>query len=96
MAPSPSLILQGAERWALLACDAVTSVQALKDRYLEQDPVAQGWDPLEAVLARLVEAKLVLTDGKHYLGLPVAVTQDPLAAPVPFMEELGEPVPSAA
>jgi hypothetical protein len=43
-----------------------------------------------------VEARLVLTDGKHYLGLPVAVTQDPLAAPVPFMEELGEPVPSAA
>lgn len=96
VAPSPSLILQGADRWALLACDAVTSVQALKDRYLEQDPVAQGWDPLETVLARLVEAKLVLTDGKHYLGLPVAVTQDPLAAPVPFMDALGEPVPSAA
>jgi len=86
VAPSPSVILEGAERWVLLACDAITSVQALKDRYLEQDPVAQGWDSLEAVLARLVEAKLVLTDGKHYLGLPVAVTQDPLAAPVPLMD----------
>jgi ribosomal peptide maturation radical SAM protein 1 len=96
VAPSPFVILKGAERWALLACDAVTSVQALKARYQEQDPVAQGWDSLEAVLARLVEARLVLSDGKHYLGLPVAVTRDPLSAPVPPFEELGEPVPSAA
>ncbi|HYI02755.1 RiPP maturation radical SAM C-methyltransferase [Hyalangium sp.] len=96
VAPSPSVILQGAERWALQACEAVTTLQALEERYLEQEPAAQDWDALENVLARLVEAKLLITDGKHYLGLPVAVTQDPLAAPVPPLEELGAPIFSAA
>ncbi|HVG62487.1 MAG TPA: RiPP maturation radical SAM C-methyltransferase [Hyalangium sp.] len=96
VAPSPRVILKGAERWALLACDAVSSVQSLSERYQQQDPAAKGWDPLEQVLARLVEAKLVITDGKHFLGLPVAVSQDPLAEPVPPLEELEERVPSAA
>jgi hypothetical protein len=85
-----------AERWALLASDAVSSVQSLSERYQQQDPAAKGWDPLEQVLARLVEARLVITDGKHFLSLPVAVSQDPLAEPIPPLEGLEERVPSAA
>jgi ribosomal peptide maturation radical SAM protein 1 len=96
VAPSRSVILRDAERWALLACDAVSSVQSLSERYQQQEPTAKGWAPLEQVLARLVEAKLLITDGKHYLGLPVTVSQDPLAAPIPPLEELEERVPSAA
>jgi ribosomal peptide maturation radical SAM protein 1 len=91
VAPSPRVSLEGAERWALLACDAVTPLEALKARYLEQDPAARGWDSLEPVLSRLMEAKLLVTDGKSYLGLPIAVTQDPLAAPVSLP---GEPAVS--
>jgi hypothetical protein len=82
VAPSPRVSLKGAERWALLACDAVAPLDKLKARYLEEDPAARGWDPLESVLSRLVEAKLLVTDGKSYLGLPILVTGDPLAAPV--------------
>jgi ribosomal peptide maturation radical SAM protein 1 len=79
VAPSARVVLQGADRWALLACDGVTSLTALKSRYPEE-ATARGWDPLEAVLSRLVDAKLLLTDGKAYLGLPVAVTQEPFVA----------------
>ncbi len=87
VAPSPRVSLQGAERWVLLACDTVLSLDKLKARYLEEDPAARGWDPLESVLSRLLEARLlVTTDGKSYLSLPILVTGDPLAAPVSLPE----------
>ncbi|MBN1203709.1 MAG: RiPP maturation radical SAM C-methyltransferase [Myxococcaceae bacterium] len=80
VAPAPEVLLKGAERWALLECDAVSTFDALKARYPAQEPEARGWDSLESVLARLITARLLITDGKSYLGLPITVTQDPFAA----------------
>ena len=91
VAPRPRVTLTGAERWALLACDGAIPLEKLKARYLEEDPASRGWDSLESVLSRLAEARLLVSDGKSCLGLPILVTGDPLAAPVSLP---GEPAVS--
>jgi hypothetical protein len=79
VAPQTHVSLRGAERWALMACDSMVSLDNLKARYQEQGPAAQGWEPLESVLSRLMEARLLVSDGKSYLGLPIAVTPERFA-----------------